>query len=198
MHKLFPSWKLADGTRGHSCPHPTSKQPLQGWTCNYGTNIRTTLNIHKWNYLSLPPRQDFGDLFHLYGLVTVYTQAFWRKVKRTNLGLNYTNPRRAAGSCSAEYSAQLARWQHWEDPSKFSWLMHRLVFPGICTSLVAWSICSSAKCSNHRSAHSKNTAPLSTGTVINVPSATMSFWRRWKEEKHLSVVKEDTLARDPI
>lgn len=52
--------------------------------------------------------------------------------------------------------------------------MHGLVSPGICTSLLARSICSSAKCSNHRSAHAKNTAPLSTGTVINVPSATLS------------------------
>lgn len=44
--------------------------------------------------------------------------------------------------------------------------MHRVIFPGICTSLLAWSIYSSAKCSNQQSTHSKNTVPLSTGMVI--------------------------------
>lgn len=74
-----------------------------------------------------------------------------------------------------------------KDPSKLIWLLHRLLFPGICTSLPASSVYPSAKRSKHRSSHSINTVPLSTGTIIHVPSAATSLCRRWKEEKHLSI-----------
>lgn len=137
MHKLFSSWKLADGA-----PEVTA---FSHFTSKSSHNSRagltnTALVLEPWytfinQNISVSPIQDFGDLFCLYRLVTIYTQVLWRKVKRTKLGLSSrTNLRRTVGSCSVEYSDQLACWQHEGDPSKLIALMHRLIFPGICTS----------------------------------------------------------------
>lgn len=60
----------------------------------------------------------FGDLFCFYGLVIIYIQVFWKMVKSKHLGLSsYTDLRRTLGSCSAEHSGHLPRWQHTADPA---------------------------------------------------------------------------------
>lgn len=66
---------------------------------------------------------DFGDLFCFYGLVIIYIQVFWKKVRSKNSGLSsYSDLRRTLGSCSAEHSGHLPCWQHTEDPaSQSSW-----------------------------------------------------------------------------
>lgn len=84
-----------------------------------------------------------------------------------------------------------------KDPSKLIWLLHRLLFPGICTSLPASSVYPSAKRSKHRSSHSILShwalAPLS--MFPQQPRHSAEGGR--KKNTYQSVVKEDTSGPRP-
>lgn len=141
---------------------------------------------------------NFGDLFCFYGLVIIYIQVSWEKVRRKNLGLSFytvSGGPWAVAQLSIQVTCLAGNTQKFLQVN----LRQRLIFPGICTSLPEGSIYPSAKCSNHWGVHSKNTAPWALAQLPVFPQQLCHSGEGGrKKNKHPSLVKEDTVVQDLI